>query len=53
MLVLTIRNGKSVLIGNDITVTLVETKKGQVRLGFTAPKELPIVRCDAKKKEVP
>lgn len=44
MLILTRRAGETVMIGNDITVTILRTKGNQVRVGVTAPKELPIHR---------
>lgn len=46
MLILTRRAGETVMIGNDITVTILGTKGNQVRVGVTAPKELPIHRAE-------
>ena len=44
MLVLTRRGGQSLRIGNDITVTVLEDRGRQVRLGIDAPKEIPVHR---------
>jgi carbon storage regulator len=46
MLILTRRAGETVMIGNDIAVTILGTKGNQVRVGVTAPKELPIHRAE-------
>lgn len=44
MLVLTRRPGESIVIGNDIVVTIVEIKGGQVRVGVKAPREIQVHR---------
>lgn len=44
MLVLKRRVGENVHLGPDITVTVLEMKGGQVRLGFEAPQTVHIVR---------
>jgi carbon storage regulator len=51
MLVLTGKERDSVTIGHGIVVTVLAVKGKQVRLGFTAPAEIPIVRADAKNKQ--
>ena len=50
MLVLTRKPGEAIVIGNDITVTIVEVKGERVRLGFSAPAEIPIHREELKRK---
>ncbi|MDG4813617.1 carbon storage regulator CsrA [Hydrogenovibrio sp. 3SP14C1] len=44
MLVLTRRAGETLMIGDNIKVTVVGIKSGQVRLGIEAPKEVQIQR---------
>ena len=44
MLVLTRRPGESVMIGQDIVVTVVGVKGSQVQLGIAAPKAVPVHR---------
>ena len=44
MLVLTRRGGESVRIGDDITVTVLEDRGRQVRIGIDAPKHVPVHR---------
>jgi carbon storage regulator len=44
MLVLTRRIGESLKIGTDITVTVINVKGAQVRIGITAPKNIPVHR---------
>jgi carbon storage regulator len=44
MLILTRRCNESVKIGDEVTVTVLEVKGGQVRLGFTAPASVPVHR---------
>jgi carbon storage regulator len=44
MLILTRRIGETLMIGNDITVTVVGVKGNQIRLGIQAPKDVPVHR---------
>ncbi len=44
MLVLTRRLGESLLIGDNIIVTVSDIKNGQIKLGITAPKDVTINR---------
>lgn len=44
MLVLSRKEGQSILIGGDIWVQVVQIRGGQVRLAFRAPGNVPIVR---------
>lgn len=44
MLVLTRKKGQSIIIGDDIEITVVEAFGDQVRLGIKAPKEVAVHR---------
>ncbi len=44
MLVLTRKPGEALRIGEDITVTVVDVREGQVRLGIEAPQGIRIYR---------
>ena len=44
MLILSRRLGEAVKIGDDVTVTVLGVKGGQVRLGFTAPPNVVVHR---------
>ena len=44
MLILTRRVGESLKIGDDITITLVDIAKSQVRIGVNAPREVEVHR---------
>jgi carbon storage regulator len=44
MLILTRRIGETLMIGNDITVTVVGVKGNQIRLGIQAPKDVAVHR---------
>lgn len=44
MLVLTRRTGESIVIGNDIVVTVLEVRHDQVRIGIDAPRSVQVHR---------
>jgi carbon storage regulator len=44
MLILTRRVGETVVIGDDVTVTVLGVKGNQVRLGVNAPKQVAVHR---------
>jgi len=50
MLVLTRKKNESVVIGHNVSVTVVEIRGDKVRLGIVAPRDIPVHRqevCDA------
>ena len=44
MLVLSRKKDESIVINDNIVVTIVEIRRDKVRLGFEAPKDVPIHR---------
>lgn len=44
MLVLTRRSGESLVIGHQITVTILEVRHDQVRVGIDAPRSVSVHR---------
>ena len=54
MLVLCRRIGERLVIDDKITVTVIEIRGGQIRLGVEAPREIPVWREEvvAKKEMV-
>jgi len=44
MLILTRRVGETVMIGNDVTVTVLGVKGNQVRIGVNAPRDVAVHR---------
>lgn len=44
MLILTRRVGETVMIGDDVAVTVLGVKGNQVRIGIKAPKDTPVHR---------
>ncbi len=44
MLILTRRVGETLMIGDDVSVTVLGVKGNQVRIGVNAPKEISVHR---------
>jgi len=47
MLALSRKKNEAIVINNDIEITVLEVKGDQVKIGITAPKEVPIYRNKA------
>ncbi len=50
MLILTRRLGESIIIEDNITVTVIDINKQQIKLGIDAPKHITINREEVAKK---
>jgi carbon storage regulator len=50
MLVLTRRKNQSIVIGDQIVVTVLEVKGDQIRLGITAPRDVQVYREELLKE---
>ena len=46
MLALSRKTGESIMIGDDIMITVVEIKDGNARIGIDAPRVLPVHRME-------
>ena len=44
MLIITRKKGQSIMIGDDIEITVSKLEDGSVKLGIDAPKEMTILR---------
>jgi len=44
MLILTRRVGETLMVGDDVSITVLGVKGNQVRIGINAPKEIPVHR---------
>ena len=50
MLILTRKLGESIVIGDNIKVTITDIKNGQIKLGITAPKDVTVNRKEVVKE---
>lgn len=50
MLILTRRVGESIIIGDDVFITVLGVKGNQVRIGIDAPKNVSVHREEIKRK---
>lgn len=50
MLVITRKKGESILIGEDIEITVVKVDDGSVKLSIAAPKNISILRKELYKE---
>lgn len=44
MLALSRKTGESIVINNDVEITVLEIKGDQVKIGIKAPKSIPVYR---------
>lgn len=44
MLVLTRRIGESILLGDDIEITILDSHSGEIKIGISAPRSVVILR---------
>ena len=44
MLALSRKQGESIIIGNDVEITVLEIKGDQIKIGISAPKSIPVYR---------
>ena len=50
MLVLSRKVGERILVGDDVTITVVRLTNGGVRLGIEAPSDMAVVREEVRNK---
>ena len=50
MLVITRKQGESILIGDDIEISISKIEDGSVKIGIKAPRELTILRKELYKE---
>jgi len=50
MLILSRKENESVVINNNITVTVVEIRGDKIRLGIVAPKDVPVHRSEVQER---
>ncbi len=50
MLILTRRIGESLIVGEDVTLTVLAVNGNQVRIGIAAPKNVSVHREEVKKR---
>lgn len=48
MLVLSRKKGESIVIGDDIVLTIVEVRGDKIRLGIEAPRDVPVHRKEIR-----
>ena len=51
MLILTRKANESLVIGDTVTVTVLEVRGGQVRIGIDAPREVQVYRKEIRRDD--
>ena len=44
MLILSRNKGQTIMVGEDIVITVVDVKDNQVKIGVSAPRDIPVDR---------
>jgi carbon storage regulator len=52
MLILTRRVGESLIIGEDIEVTVCGVNGNQIRIGINAPKDIAVDRAEIRERKI-
>lgn len=52
MLVLTRRPGEAIVLGDDIRITILDVKNSRVRIGISAPPNVPVDRSEVHHRKV-
>lgn len=50
MLILTRRVGETLMVGDDVTVTILGVREGKVKVGIHAPRNIPVHRSEIYKR---
>lgn len=50
MLILTRKHGETISIGDEITVTVMAVDDSQIRLGISAPRDVPVHRAEVAER---
>jgi len=51
VLILTRRKGEILCIGDDITVVVIDTDRGNVKIGISAPKGVVVDRSEVRERK--
>lgn len=43
--------GQSIVVGDDVTITVQEVRGGQVRIGIQAPRSVPVDRLEVRDRK--
>lgn len=53
MLILTRKKNETIHIGDEITITVVRVSGSKVRIGISAPREMPVLRVELDTEDGP